>query len=244
VVIVSEALARRLFPDGNAVGQTLYSIHESWRVVGVVGDIRPAAPTGAVQPAAYLPLRQDVRVLEWFGTATVVVRGGDPQRLAAAARPLVLSLDPELPSYNVRTLGEELSRLVAAPRFSATVLAVFGVAALALATIGVYGVMSHSVRQRTRELGVRIALGATKTRVLWLVLRDGTLVVAGGLLAGLLASAWLSRSLTGLLHEVTPGDPSTMVLVAMLLAGSGLLASYLPARRATCVDPIEVLREE
>jgi predicted permease len=243
VVIVSEALARRLFPDRNAVGQTLYSIHDSWRVVGVVGDVRPAAP-GAVQPAAYLPLRQHVGVLEWFGTATVVARGGDPQRLAAALRALVLSLDPELPPYNVRTLGEELSRLAAAPRFSATLLAVFGGAALALAAIGVYGVMSHAVRQRTRELGVRIALGATKTQVLWLVLRDGTLVVAGGLLSGLLASAWLSRSLTGLLHEVTPGDPPTLVLVAILLGAAGLLASYLPARRATRVNPIEVLREE
>jgi predicted permease len=244
VAIISEALARQLFPDRDAVGQTLYSIRSSWRVVGVAGDVRPAAPGGAIAPAAYVSVRQDIEVLQWFGTVTVVARGADPRQLAGTLRSLVLSLDPEMPPYNVRTLGEELSRLVAGPRFSATLLGTFGVMALVLAAIGVYGVMAHAAGQRTREVGVRIALGATRSRVLWLMLRDGMLVLAGGLIVGLLASLWLSRSLTGLLHEVTPGDPVTIVPVAMLLAAAGLLASYVPARRATGINAIEALREE
>jgi ABC-type antimicrobial peptide transport system permease subunit len=164
--------------------------------------------------------------------------------LARTVRALVLSLDPETPPFNVRTLSSEVSGLVAGPRFSATLLAVFAAVALVLAAIGVYGVMAHAAGRRTREIGVRVALGATRSQVLRLMIRDGVVVVAGGLACGLIAAAWLAQVLTGLLHDVTPADPVALAAVAGLLSSAGLLASYLPARRATRISALDALREE
>src|SRR6185436_10366363 len=195
-------------------------------------------------PSAYLPLRQSHDVLEWLAGMTIVVRGEDSRAIAAALRALVLSLDPEMPPYNVRTLDEEVATLTAGPRFSATALAMFAAVALVMAAVGVYGVMAYSAGLRTREIGVRVALGASRAQVLRLVIRDGVLVVAGGLVAGLIAAAWLARGLTGLLHEVTPADPVALISVAVLLTSVGLVAAYLPARRATRLSALDALRDE
>jgi predicted permease len=243
-IVISERLATRHFAENNPVGRLLYSGHSTYRVVGVVGDVRPAAPGAEIAPAAYLPFRQDEETFRWFATVTIVMRAGDLDATTTALRALVLSLDPEMPPFNVRTLDAEVSRLVAAPRFSAALLAVFGAVALVLAAVGVFGVMSYSAQQRTRELGVRIALGATRAQLMRLVIRDGVLIVLVGLVTGLAASALLSRALTGLLYEVTPADPLAIAVVATVLSGVSLLAAYVPARRATRLNVTDALREQ
>jgi putative ABC transport system permease protein len=214
-------------------------------VVGVVGNVKPASAPGAEDgPSAYLPFRQDRGSYQWFAGVTLVVRGGDPDALAASLRALILSLDADLPPFNVRTLDAEIGRQTAGPRFSASVLAAFALVALALATVGVYGVMAYAASERTREIGVRVALGATRRQVLWLVLRDGVVVLSLGLVVGLGAVIALSRTLTGLLYEVQPADPAALGTVALVLSAAGLLAAYLPARRATRLNAVDVLRHE
>lgn len=243
-MVISEKLARQLFPDRSAVGQLLYSGTGTRRVIGVVGDVRPATPGAQIPIAAYLTMRQDDSDFRWFGTATLVVRGANAGRRPASLRALILALDPEMPAFNVRTLRDEVSALVAGPRFAATLLVAFAGVALILAAVGVYGVMTHSASQRTREIGVRVALGATRAQVLRLMLRDGMAIVAAGLGVGLLVAAWLARGLTGLLHEVTPADPLALTSVAALLLVAGLLAAYLPAWRATRVSALDALRDD
>jgi putative ABC transport system permease protein len=245
VMVISDRLARLHFPGGDAVGRLLYSGSGTRRVVGVVGNVLPAAAPGTEDgPSAYLPFRQDTGSYRWFAGVTLVVRGGEPDALAASLRALILSLDPDMPPFNVRTLGAEIGRLTAGPRFSASVLAAFALVALALAAVGVYGVMAWSAAERTREIGVRVALGATRPQVLWLVLRDGVVVLSIGLAVGLPAAIALSRTLTGLLYEVQPADPIALATVAAILSSVGLFAALLPARRAMHLDAIDVLRHE
>jgi predicted permease len=244
VVVISEQFAKQQFPTRSAVNQILYSGSGNRRVVGVVADVRPADLGAAPRPDAYLPLSQNPDVLEWFSSVTVIARGPDPAAVIASVRPAVLSLDPQSPPYNIRTLDADVSAVVAGPRFSATVLGLFAAVAFVMACVGVYGVMSYAAGLRTREIGIRLAVGATRGQVLRLMLKDAVLVVAVGLACGLGAAFMLSRTLTGLLHDVTPADPLTLTAVASLLALSGLFASFLPARRATSIDPLQALRDD
>jgi putative ABC transport system permease protein len=161
-------------------------------------------------------------------------RGGPASR--ALAR-------PQSPPYNVRTLEADISRVVAAPRFAATVIGLFAAAALVMAFVGVYGVMTFAAGRRTHEIGVRLAMGATRAHVIALMLRDGVVVVAAGLALGGGAALLFARTLTGVLHEVTPVDPPTLIGMAAVLAAAALAASLLPACRATRIDPLQVLRE-
>jgi putative ABC transport system permease protein len=248
VIVISEMLARQQFKDRSAVGQTLYSGSGNRRVIGVVGDVRPAAEDATIAPAAYLPLSQGSGgggpLLSWHSSMNIVVRTSRPAEFAASARALVLSLDPSMPVINMRPLTEEVSKLVAGPRFSATVLAIFAVIAFAMASLGVYGVMAYVVGQRTKEIGVRVALGATRSQILRLMMRDGVAVVLAGLSSGLVAAVWLARTLTGLLHDVTPADPVALITVGILLSSAGLIAAYVPARRATRLNVLTALRDE
>jgi putative ABC transport system permease protein len=244
VMVINERLARVHFGDDDPVGRMLYSGSGTRRVIGVVGDVRPAARGTEPGPAAYLPLKQDAGVFRWFGTLNVVLRGDDLSSIVPELRAMVLSLDPEMPPFNVRTLDQEVARLFAGSRFSASALAAFSAMALVLAAIGLYGVVAYAAGQRTREFGVRIALGASRSQVLWLVIRDGLRVIGIGLVAGLLAAIWLAQTLTGLLHNVQPADPVALGSVAALLAAVGLLAVYVPALRATRVNALDALRAE
>jgi predicted permease len=244
VVVISERLAREQFGARSPVGEVLYSGSGPYRVIGVVKEVRPAAQAAESQGAAYLPFRQDAGVFQWFATATVVARSDDPRATAAAVRSVVLSMDAEMPTFNVRLLSDEVARLVAAPRFSAAAIGVFAFAAFVLASLGVYGVMAYTAGLRTREIGVRMAFGATRGGVVRLILRDGLAVVGAGLLGGSVAAIWLAQGLTGLLHEVTPADPVSLTIVAVLLMVVGLLAAYIPARRATRVSVTAALRNE
>jgi putative ABC transport system permease protein len=244
VMVISESLARVHFPGVDPIGRILHSRTGNRHVVGVVGDVRPAVTLFEHSPAAYLPLRQETSVFDWQASVNVVVRGDDLERLRTSIRALVLSLDPEMPPFNVRTLDDEVSRLVAGPRFSASVLAVFASIALVLAAVGVYGVMSYLSGLRTREIGVRVALGATRGAVVRLIIRDGVVVIASGVAVGVIASVWLTQTLTGMLYEVQPTNPAALAAVVILLSSVALVAAYLPARRATSVNALEALRSD
>jgi predicted permease len=245
VILISQQLARVHFGETDPIGRLLYSGGAGTRrVIGVIGDVRPASRQGDPAPSAYLPLRQDIGVFRWFGTLSVVVRGPDAASLAPTLRALVISLDPDIPSFNVRTLEQELSSLVAAPRFSASALIAFASIALLLAAIGLYGVVSFAAGQRTREFGVRVALGATPRQVLWLAMREGLSVMVLGLATGAIAAVWLAQAIAGLLHDVRPADPFSLSGVAALLLLVGLLAIAVPAYRATRISAIAALRSD
>lgn len=222
----------------------LFSGTGNRRVIGVVGDVRPVEQDREPGLSAYLTIRQHTGDFRWFSTATIVVRGAGAVGAGPSLRSIVLSRDPEMPPFNVRPLDDDVAAMVAGPRFAATLLGAFGGAALALAAIGVFGVMTYAAGRRTREIGVRIAMGASRAQVQRLMLGDATVAMGLGIAAGLVASVWLARTLTGLLYEVTPADPATIAPVALLLVAVGGLAAWIPTRRATRVSALEALRDE
>ncbi|HEX7117854.1 MAG TPA: ABC transporter permease [Longimicrobiales bacterium] len=247
-VVLNEAAAKMLWPDGDALGRTLeLGTTMGFRrgriggeVVGVVADVKGRGPAEPAWPAAYFPHDQvPIRSL-----SLAVRTPGDPNRLIRPIRGLVAELDPDVPMYGEQPMTRLVDRSVAEARFYMTLLAVFATVALTLAAIGIYGVMAHLVRHRTREIGIRIALGAHRTDVLRMVFRQAMAVALAGLAIGLAAAAALSRTLSGLLFELSPTDPPTYGAVAVVLAGVAALATFLPARRAASVDPVEALRDE
>jgi putative ABC transport system permease protein len=245
VAIVSETLVRREFAGQDPIGRRLHvnvATAEGIEpeIIGVVGDIRIASLDGEIRPAIYLPHTQLA-----VGVMTFVVRSGrDPHALVPEVTAAVHAVDPSLPLAEVRSMRDVVDRTLARPRVIAVLLAAFSGAALVLAAVGVYGVMAYSVSRRTREIGVRMAVGATPAAVLLLVLRDGSVLVAGGIAAGLVLAAAITRLLGGFLYDVSAFDPATFVATALLLAAIGLLATLLPARRGTRIDPTEALRSE
>ena len=244
VIVISEQFARQQFPAASAINQILYSRSGNQRVIGVVADVRPAELGAAPKPDAYLPIWQNSDVLQWFSSVTVITRTADHAGIMNALRPAILSLDPQSPPFNVRSLDADVSKVVAGPRFSATVLGMFAGVAFLMACVGVYGVMAYIARLRTREIGIRLAVGATRAQVVSLMLKQSAVVVGLGLVLGFVAAMLVTRTLTGLLHEVRPADPVTLATVAALLAAAGFVASYLPAHRTTRIDPLKALREE
>ncbi|HYE91654.1 MAG TPA: FtsX-like permease family protein, partial [Terriglobales bacterium] len=221
-------------------------------VVGVAEDVRRAALSKAPRPTYYMLDHQFPKVVgQAENTMTLVVRtggtrdgGSDPAALAGAARRVVSGIDPELAIANVRTLDAVVSSSVSRPRFAVAVLGAFGLSALLLAVIGVYGVLSYAMTRRRRELAVRMALGARPGEVRRLVVRSGLQLAGVGVVVGLAAALAGGRALRALLFEVSPTDPITVAAVGVVLVGAALLASWIPARRATTVSPAEVLRGE
>jgi putative ABC transport system permease protein len=243
VAIVSAALAERFFPGEDPVGKRINvnTGPESFReIVGVVGDVKQKGLTRETSPQVYEPF---VQAPDRF--ITLIVRGsGDPSSLVPAIRGKVLELDQELPLQRVSTLDTVVSNSIRRQRFVSVVLSVFAGVALILALAGVYGVISYSVAQRTKELGIRVALGAQVSDVLRLVLKQGMTYVLLGEVVGIVGALALTRLLGGLLFGVTPTDALTFVLVAVSVFLVALGACYVPARRATKVDPLKSLRYE
>ena len=178
------------------------------------------------------------------GMSLVVKAQGDPNALAAPVRRAVRALDPTLPVANIRTMDDVVAATLSAPRFTGMLLGVFAGLALALSAIGIYGVLSYVVSRRTREIGIRVAIGAGRAQVLGLVLGSGVGLSLVGIVIGLAVAASLSRLMTTLLHDVKPGDPATFAAVAVILTAVAVAASLVPAWRATRVDPVRALKAE
>ena len=243
VLVINAAMARRFWPEENPLGARIRIGGEgsSWRaIVGVVGDVSHRTLAAEKRPEMYFPFAQiSVPFLRFVVRAT-----GDPAELAGLVRHQIWQEDPNLPVTEVATMNQLIRRSVGQPRLTATLLGVFAAIALFLAALGIYGVVSYMVSQRAREIGIRIALGASQPDVLYLVVRRGMLPAALGIGLGLAAALALSRIMSSLLFEVSATDFVTYASMTVLLGAVGLAANYLPARRATRVHPMETLRQE
>jgi predicted permease len=240
VVVINEALARKYFPNEDPLGKRLSSWTGPNEIIGVVGDAKHKDLDKETGPMSYWPMAQVP-----YNHMTFALRTrGDAAAVAAAARKVVQTLDPQQSVGDVYTLESLVGDSIAAQRFNALLFSVFGVVALLLSAGGIYGVMSYTVAQRAGEIGVRVALGARSRDVLKLVILQGMKLVLAGVTLGLIAAFGLTRLLRKLLFEVSATDPSMFVSVAALLAAVALLACYIPARRATRVDPLIALRYE
>jgi len=246
VIVVSEALAQKIFPNEDPLGKRLrfwnYQGRDlDWEIVGVVGNVRQNQLDDNRLDRLYLPSA----FIPGSRRRSLVVRtAGPPLDLSEAIRKEILALDPEQPVSNIRTMEQAISRSLTDRRFTLTLLGIFAGAALGLAVIGLYGVMAYAVTQRTHEIGVRMALGAERRDVLRLIAGQGLKLVLMGLGLGLVGELALTRFLKTLLFGVSPTDPLTFALIAILLTAVALLACWIPARRATKVDPLVALRHE
>jgi len=238
VALINEAAVRLWFPAGNPVGAHV-EVDTTYEVVGVIADVRQEGLSEPAMPQLYMPFaRMPAR------SAKFVIRSaGDVQSLAASVRPAIAEVDGSLPVSEVASLDRLVAASVARPRFYTSVLAVFATSALLLAAVGLFGVLSYSVLQRAREIGVRMALGARASQVIGMVVGSALRLVAVGLVLGAVAAFGAGTILRSQLFGVTPADPVTMVAVGVVLGATALVASYLPAHRAASLDPGTVLRE-
>jgi predicted permease len=246
VVIVDDVLARRYWPGESAVGKRVELLSAQGSpvatVVGVVGHVRNGGPREDGEPQLYLPfLQRPQRTLSLVLRANTA-RVAEPGALVPSVRGRLRALDATLPLARVGSMEDVVVRAVARERFDLILVAVFGAAALLLAAVGLYGVMAYLVAQRTREVGIRIALGGQPRDVRRLVVQQGLAIAGIGLIGGIAAALVLARSLTSLLFGVRPADPATYVAIVALLLGVAFVASWLPARRATRIDPVAALR--
>lgn len=247
VAIVNQAFAREFFPKKSALGQQVKlsapgAKGPSVTIVGVVGNVsNPTLYMGYAQrPCIYRPLRQDPS-----GALSVFVRtAGKPRAVESGIGRAVAAVDSNLPVPTMQTIDESLGAFMAEPQFRAELFGILAALALLLAAVGIYGVLSQLVSQRTHEIGIRIALGARREDVLGMIIGEGLKLAAAGIAIGFAAALVLARLLSNMLYGVGPADPLTFMAVSLLLAGVALLACYIPARRATQVDPVEALRYE
>ena len=237
-IVINETMARRYFNGQDPIGKVVRNPHGKGEVVGIVGDVKHYGLDGGPRAELFMPAWQS----PLNGMALIVRTEADPKLFVDTIRREVLAVDAEQPIYAVSTMVDVVARSVFLPRISMLLLGAFAVSALLLAVVGIYGVVSYSVTQRTRELGVRMALGADAPATLRLVLGKSMLLVGAGTICGLLASFALTRAMAGLLYDVSPLDPIVFAAVSMLLATAGFVASLIPARRATRLDPILALR--
>ena len=245
VFVVNEAFASAYFPTGEVVGQRLnMGRGEPSQIVGVVGDVHHRGLDSGPQPELYFSFRQSFFGMGPPRVSIVARTTGDPLALVPFLRQDILDLNPNLPIDNVMTMEDRLSSSVAQPQFYALVLGVFAASALALAMVGVYGVLAYNVSRRGREIGLRMALGADDGRIRDLVIRQGVLLVGVGVAVGLAGALVTARVLESLLFGVTTFDLPTLIVVPVLLVMVAIAACYLPASRATRVDPMDALRYE
>jgi predicted permease len=241
VLVINETMAHRLWPGRDAVGQIAMLGRREWQVIGVVGDVRHGALDQESSLEMYFPITQQP---DW-GSLDLVVRANLPiESLVPAVREALTGVDPNLPNSDYQPLEHLVEQAVSPRRFVTVLLGGFSLLAMILASLGIYGVISYSVNQRTNELGIRIALGAQKLTVLKMVIFQGARLALAGLAVGLIAAFLLTRVLSSLLFGVGTTDPLTFAGIALLLTGVALVACYIPARRATRVDPMVALRYE
>jgi putative ABC transport system permease protein len=243
-VIVNEALARRYWPDEEVIGKRLgfnESDKQDWyEIVGIVGNVKHDRLAAEPKPELFFAYRQYPKNF----MSLVVRASSDPANLSAALREQVLAVDPDQPVFDIKTMNERMSKSMAQNRFVMLLLTIFSALALILAAVGIYGVMSYAVTQRTHEIGIRLALGAQTGDVLKMVVGQGLALTLAGVAAGVVGAVALTRLMSSLLFEVSATDWLTFMLVALLLTGVALAACFVPARRATRVDPMVALRHE
>jgi predicted permease len=247
VIVINEALARRHWPGENPVGQRISFVGPEgpdwWEIIGVVGATRHSGADRPADPALYIAHAQ--KTWDWMSWMTIVARtDGAPLALAPAFREALRQIDDRLPIERLSTMNELYADSNARRRFAATLFGGFAALALVLGVIGIYGVLSYSVARRTRDIGVRIALGARRSSVAAAVVRQGLTLAVAGVVIGLAAAYVLTRFLESLVFGITTTDTVTFVAVPILLTAVAALAAYLPARRATRVDPVQALRAE
>jgi predicted permease len=248
VVIVTETFARQYFPNEDPIGKRIQPGISTFddekstmrEIVGVVGDVRNRTLNTEPKPAYYVPQTQ----VPFSQMVVVVKTSGEPHSLIPTVTKELAGMDADIPLFGVKSMDEYLSASVAAPRFNTTLLSIFAGVALVLTIVGLYGVMSYSVVQRTNEIGIRLALGAQSRDVLVMIIKQGGKLIIVGLAIGLVGAFAATRVIASLLFGVTTKDPFTFVAAAVLLAIVALLACYVPAWRATKVDPLEALRYE
>jgi putative ABC transport system permease protein len=237
--VINATMARRFFSNDDPLGKILENPHGKSEIVGVVADVRTQGLDSEPRPQVYLPLRQNP-----VNAMAVVARTErDPFLSAGALEQAIWGIDPEQPVYDLSTMDQVLARAVFLPRLSTALLVGFAGGALLLAALGIYGVLSYSVTQRTREIGLRMALGARAGDTLGLVVGSSMLLVGVGVALGLVAAAVLARSMSGILYGIGPFDLPAFGLAGLVLVVAGLAASLVPARRASRVDPMVALRE-
>jgi hypothetical protein len=251
VVILNQTLAERLFPNLDPIGRRVawtgevlkfIAVSDTWRtVVGVVGDTRDAGPDEPVPPAVYQPFTQND--LSWF-PGGFILRGPAAPTLGAQAARVVRELAPDQPIERVATLEQVREESLTPQRLNALLVGVLGVLALVIAAVGIGGALAFFVSQRTNEIGIRMSLGADSTRVIRMVMSDGTRLLAIGVGLGLVASFLVARMLQGLLFGIAPRDPATFVIVSVTMIAVGLGACAVPALRAARVDPMVAMRAE
>jgi putative ABC transport system permease protein len=247
VAIVSERIARECFPGapGEALGRRVrFDDRSEWlTVVGVVADIRQRGLDQEIQPMLYVPFQQE-REAFLLRFVSFVARTATPASVVEGIRAEIRRAAPDLPIETTLTMDEAVAASVAAPRFRTLLLVMFALAATLIAACGLYGLMAYAVTQRRREIGVRMALGAQRGDVLRLILARALRIVVVGLIVGLAGAAVVTRVLQRFLFGVTPTDPIVFTIVTLLLMAVGLVAAWLPARRAANVDPMIALRSE
>jgi putative ABC transport system permease protein len=241
-VVIDQLTAARYFPNADPIGKTLQNSRDKipMQIIGVVADVKFNALNAANIEEMYLPHEQS----PWPSMTLVVRSASNPQALAAAVRHTIEEVDPDLPVAGIQTMDQVVSTSIAQPRLLTALVGTFAGFALILASLGIYGVMAYSVLQRTHEVGIRMALGASRRDIFTLVISQGMRLVLTGVVLGFIASLGLTRLLSTLLFGTTPTDPFTFAAVTMTLIAVALLACYIPARRATRVDPLVALRYE
>jgi putative ABC transport system permease protein len=245
VALINETLARGFFPRGDAIGQRILlgapQPGARWMtIIGIIADLKSGAIDEAPMPQFYTPLAQDAPASMVLTLRTA----GDPMRLAREAASMVRSIDPDQPVYNVSTMERRVEEAFARPRFQTVLLSLFAGAALFLAAVGIYGVMAHAAVQRTREIGIRMALGADARRMITAVLAEALQPVTFGMALGIAGAAALARLLAGMLFEVQPRDPAMFAAAAAVLAAVAAAACFIPARRAALLNPAAALRQD
>jgi putative ABC transport system permease protein len=254
VVIISKAMAQRWWANENPIGQRItfdfVPDEQPREIIGVVGDVRMNRTQAQPGPVVYLPHVQQSQ--RWIGPAWnyrsamfyILRTSGNPTGIAGAVRSAVAEIDPSKPAGNLQTVEQNLRDQVSGQRVYMLLLTVFGAIAAVLAAVGIYGVMAYAVTQRTREIGIRMALGATSSRVMTLVVKQALILVFIGLILGIGGAIGLTRFLANELYGVTATDPATFIEVSLGLVVVAVLASLIPTRRAVSVDPTVALRHE
>jgi cell division protein FtsX len=240
VIVINETMQQKFWPGGNALEQSLVLGEDSYEVVGVARDTKYRSLREGARNVMYLPYLQSHEM-----TANLLVRTTLPtDRVIGELRRVVREIDGAMPLYNVRTMAEHVNRSLYLDHLRAELIGYLAALALTLAAIGIYGVISYTVAERTREVGIRVALGAQPGAVLRMVLGSGMRLAAAGLAGGLLLSFWLTRKISSDLFGVTATDPVTLAGACGVLLLVAVIATLLPARRATRIDPILALRSE